>query len=206
MADPMFSKIISGLGFGATVALSPGPVLALVISDSIRSGVSAGALVSLSTSIATVPVLLASLVLARSGISGSSHFTQILAIIGAAFLIYCARDAWRPFNLHVAATSGRSKSFVKGFTSTIFSPYPYTFWVTVGIPASIYGSLNWKYSVGSFATGFSIAMFFCNVAVGIGCVVLGRRFGLKWVGVLLRVSSVVLVLFAVRVVVGSFYL
>jgi threonine/homoserine/homoserine lactone efflux protein len=79
--------LIQGLLLGLGVGLAPGPLLALVISASLRGGTSHGLRVALSPLITDLPIIVISLFVLRQVNDSAIGF---LSIVGALVLTYFA--------------------------------------------------------------------------------------------------------------------
>ena len=82
--------LIQGLLLGLGVGLAPGPLLALVISASLRGGVSHGLRVALSPLITDLPIIVVSLFVLQQVNDSAIGF---LSIVGALVLVYFAYES-----------------------------------------------------------------------------------------------------------------
>ncbi|MDJ0622599.1 MAG: LysE family translocator [Desulfocapsaceae bacterium] len=118
---------------GLSAGLSAGPLLALLLSETIRHGNKAGVKVALAPLVTDLPIIgFAVFVLAN--VSDSRPVLAVLSFCGAAFVAWMGVD-----NLRCSATMTESekeqpKSIAKGVVTNLLSPHPYLFWLTVGVP------------------------------------------------------------------------
>ena len=120
-----------GALLGLSAGLSPGPLLALVISETLRHGVGAGVRVALSPAFTDLPIILLTLfVLSR--ISGYEQALGVVSLLGGAFILSMGAGSLfpRPASPDLPATA--PKSLRKGILVNFLSPHPYLFWMTVG--------------------------------------------------------------------------
>ena len=158
--------IVAGLIYGGTAGVSPGPLLALLIRDTLRIDFRAGARVALAPLFTDLPIV-AGTILIVSRVSEVSLIPGILALSGAIFLLYLGYETVRSsVTVGEAPGSGESdspllegrKSMRRGIVVNLLSPHPYMFWLLVGAPTTIraYGQ-----GVGrsiAFVAGFYVAL------------------------------------------------
>lgn len=119
------------LGLGA--GLSPGPLLTLVISESLRRGAAAGIRVALAPLVSDVPIII--LVLLGLGrVAPAGMLPGILALAGGSLVIWMGVGELR--STGAVAVEGRPQAhpFRRGVLVNVLSPYPYLFWLGVGGP------------------------------------------------------------------------
>jgi len=132
------SEIIEILKFGVigsilglSAGLSPGPLLTLVITETLKHNRKSGFLVALSPLITDAPIVLSSVYLFAK-ISELDNLLGAVAFLGAAYIGYLGIETLRVRELHVGAPDGQSHSLKKGIIANFLSPHPYLFWITVG--------------------------------------------------------------------------
>jgi threonine/homoserine/homoserine lactone efflux protein len=125
-----------GLGLGIGAGITPGPLLALIINETLRKGWRAGMLVALAPPLGDVVVVaLCFLVLVRLPAS----LLPFLGIGGGLYLLFLAWETLRtpvfalPQGEHHATTEHR-RSLGKGLVVNLLNPHPYIFWLTVAGP------------------------------------------------------------------------
>ncbi len=132
----MLDSLFLGLVLGLSAGLAPGPLLTLVISETLTNGTAAGVRVALAPLLTDAPLILFTLfVLAR--LADAAPVLGVISLIGAAFLLFLGYE-----NLHVQAPDparpgARPRSLAKGILANVLSPYPYLFWFSVGGPTTV---------------------------------------------------------------------
>jgi len=124
---------VAGLVLGLSGGLSPGPVLTLVVTETLNHGFGSGFRVAIAPLVTDVPIV-AAVLLVLSRLAGAETVLGIIALTGAVFLIY--------LGVHSAAVRGSepetdgvpSRSFLKGVALNLVNPNPYLFWLTIGGP------------------------------------------------------------------------
>ena len=192
----MWTLAATGIVFGLAAGVTPGPLLALVVTESLRGGVPAGVRVAAAPLLTDAPIVLVSIVL-LTRVTGTTVLGA-LALAGAFFLAYLAWDSLTVAPPDTAAPAPRGSALAKGAVVNLLNPHPYLFWLGIGGP-TLLGA--WEQSA-AHALAFLAAMYGCLVgskmvvAWGVGR---GRRL-LRSRGYvyLVRALGVALGLFAVR--------
>ena len=155
----MLVYLSQGLILGGTAAAQPGPLLAYLLSQTIRNGWRRTLPAAFAPLISDIPiVLLVILVLTRTP-DWSLH---LLRIIGGLFLLYMAYGAYKSYKTAVTATPQPLQTTHQGMLNAalmnLLSPNPYIFWATIAGPIFIAG---WRQSPDngvSFVLGFYLAL------------------------------------------------
>ena len=184
----------SGFVFGFAAGVSPGPLLTLVVSQTLSYGVKEGTKVAAAPLITDMPIILAALVIGGS-LTASPFPLGALSLTGA---VYIGFLAWESLNIKISdpTTAQAAKSMTKGILTNFFNPHPYLFWITVGTPL-----LLKTWAVGPWGTVIWLLGFYLMLVgakVGISLMVgYSRRFlygnGYRWLN---RFLGLVLAFFA----------
>ncbi len=134
----MLESLGTGLLFGLSAGLAPGPLLALVIAQTLRFGAGHGARVALAPLITDLPIVVASVLLVGSAAS-LGGVTAIISLAGAVFVASMAMDTWRaaPPDTTTEADVDAPRSWTRGVLVNLLSPHPYLFWLLVGAPTLV---------------------------------------------------------------------
>lgn len=119
--------------FGLTAGISPGPLLTLVISETLQYNRIAGIKVAVAPLITDGPILLISLFV-LSKIANLNALFGAISLVGAGFLAYLAYESLtiRKVDFHIQRKE--SASLKRGIITNALSPHPYLFYLTVGGP------------------------------------------------------------------------
>lgn len=123
-----------GTVLGLSAGFSPGPLLALVISETLRHGMQAGVRVALAPIITDLPIILLTLLI----LSKLSHFHNVLGAIslaGGLFILSMGWQSIRTRRIDMNIGDAAPKSLSKGVVANALNPHPYLFWFSVGAPA-----------------------------------------------------------------------
>ena len=192
MSDTLF-----GVVFGLAAGLMPGPLLALVIQQTLRHGPGEGIKVAAAPLLTDLPIVAASL-FALNRLADADGVLGVISLLGAVFLGYLAYESVATDLAAHAGPTTTPRSLQKGVAANLLNPYPYLFWLTVGAPILWHA---WATSPLN-AAGFLVAMYACLVGskmllallVGRGRTVLTSR---AYV-LLVRALGVMLLVFALR--------
>ena len=158
----MIALVSAGLVYGLSAGFSPGPLLALVISQTLKHGMREGAKVALAPLVTDLPIILLSL-LVLTRLTDFKAVLGVISIIGGLFVAYLAYGNFRAPRLKEEAGRAAPQSLAKGVAANALSPHPYLFWLTVGGPVIVRG---WSESpAGPLA--FLLAFFICLVGAKI---------------------------------------
>jgi threonine/homoserine/homoserine lactone efflux protein len=120
--------LVLGLGAG----LAPGPLLALVMTESLRGGPRAGMRVALAPLVTDAPIVAISWALAGS-LDPQSPWLAVLALGGSIVVGHLAIEQWRAVLPKAGAADG-GRSLRRGVAVNVLSPHPWLFWITLGGP------------------------------------------------------------------------
>lgn len=147
--------LISGIVFGLSAGLSPGPLLTLVLTETLQHGSRAGIRVAFAPLITDLPIVVLSLfVIAR--MSGSSLFMGLISLFGAGFVIYLGYETFVSREAAQAGEGERIRSLRKGVVANLLNPHPYLFWMAVGSPMVIKALHEGMLGAGAFLAGFYV--------------------------------------------------
>jgi threonine/homoserine/homoserine lactone efflux protein len=135
----MISALLLGISYGFVLGVSPGPLLGLVLTQSLQHGWRAGSLVALAPLLTDLPIIVVSVLVIKRL---PPQALDWLAVMGGVFVLYLAietvRGALRLKDSAAAsdadATSGTATWRVLGraVMTNALSPHPYLFWAVAG--------------------------------------------------------------------------
>lgn len=206
----MIAALATGIVFGLSAGLAPGPLMAYVMAETLRRNRRAGILAAFAPLATDVPIVLFALAIV-GGVAGSSHAVLgVVALLGAGFVAYLAVDTVRAASSgptpHESRPGGTgSNPLVRGAMVNATSPHPYLFWLTVGAPALIAAWAEGPWSAVAFLGGFYGCLVGAKVALAVTTsaarnriagrgyrivmVVLGAVLGVFAIGLLLEATS-----------------
>ncbi len=136
LALDVLVTIFAGAGIGLSLAAPPGPVNAIIASQTVTRSWRAGFLVGVGATTADT-IFLALSILAHSAITNIQGWVPIIALLGAGVMAYFAwntAQAWRRAGAIVESKPDEhAKSYATGLSVNITSPYPILWWLTAGL-------------------------------------------------------------------------
>jgi threonine/homoserine/homoserine lactone efflux protein len=132
----MIALLSAAAVYGLSAGFSPGPLLALVISQTLRYGFREGAKAAMAPLVTDLPIILVS-VLVLHPLSESRTALTFISMAGGLFVLYLAYGCFRTTRLDMADRNQGPRSLSQGAAVNALNPHPYLFWLTVGGPAVI---------------------------------------------------------------------
>jgi threonine/homoserine/homoserine lactone efflux protein len=140
----MITALLIGISYGFAAGVSPGPLLGLVITQTLQGGWRAGNLVALAPLLSDLPIILLAVFL----IGQLPHAALgWLGLVGGLYVISLGVEALRTTPTIVAAGPGPSAATAalalpaaegtlpvlkRAVTINVLNPHPYLFWATAG--------------------------------------------------------------------------
>lgn len=132
--------LISGVIFGLAAGTSPGPLLALVFSETLKHGKKEGIKVAVSPLITDLPIVLFVLFI-LSSLAGYSFVIGIISLFGACYLAWLGVESLRAQIAKSGIELSKKDALKRGVLANLLSPHPYLFWLSIGGPM-IFKSLD----------------------------------------------------------------
>ena len=126
----MFSHLMVGALLGLSAGFAPGPLLTLVVSQTLRHNTREGIRVALAPLITDLPIILASCLF----LSRLARFSPVLgwiSCIGGIYVLYLAYGNLGAAAVQIEITRVEPGSLRKGALVNLLNPHPYLFWITV---------------------------------------------------------------------------
>ena len=130
----MVHYLTIGIVLGLSAGFAPGPLLTLVISETLQHDIKSGVKVALAPIINDVPIILLTL-LVLSKLSAFHSILGIISLFGGFFILYMGYESIRTKRVEINFQEIKPKSLSKGIVANTLSPHPYLFWLSVGAPA-----------------------------------------------------------------------
>lgn len=124
-----------GAVFGLTAGISPGPLLTLVITETLKHNRKEGIKIAVAPLITDLPIILAAFFI-FSRISRSNVLLSLISFLGGIYFAYLGYETITVKGLYSGEQTTRPRSLKKGITANFLNPNPYVFWITAGIPTA----------------------------------------------------------------------
>lgn len=147
----------SGILLGLTAGISPGPLLTLVIAQTLEHNRKEGFKVAVAPLITDIPIVLLTL-LVFSRIQAFDVVAGIISLLGAGFITWLAWDTFKNAAQPKQFASSDAKSYQKGILVNFLSPHPYLFWMLVGAPMVANAAEESHGAATGFIAGFYILL------------------------------------------------
>ena len=191
----MMTALVSGVLLGFSAGLAPGPMLALVLTQTLRHGSREGCKIALTPLVTDAPIILIALALATK-LTEIRPLLGIVSIAGAVFVLYLAWEGFSPVRQDAAAPAEHPRSWFKGIVTNLLNPHPWIFWLTVGAAILAKAIAQSWLVAAAFLFGFYLLLVGSKVLVAL---LAGRSRDLlagRPYRVAMRVLAVMLALFA----------
>jgi threonine/homoserine/homoserine lactone efflux protein len=129
----MISFLTIGMLLGLSAGISPGPLLTLVVSETLQHDSKAGVKVALAPIITDVPIIIATCFI-LSKLSGFHTILGIISLLGGFFILFMGYESMRSKGVAFTMQEKQPRSLAKGILANALSPHPYLFWFSVGAP------------------------------------------------------------------------
>jgi threonine/homoserine/homoserine lactone efflux protein len=160
----MINFLTIGTILGLSAGFAPGPLLTLVISETIQHDIKSGIKVALAPIITDLPIIILTLFI----LAKLSNFHSILGVIsltGGFVILFMGYESIRAKGVELNLKEKKPKSLKKGILVNSLSPHPYLFWFSVGAPTitkamnqSIIAALGFIFSFYAFLVGSKIVL------------------------------------------------
>jgi len=164
----MFPFLTTGILLGLSAGIAPGPLLALVISETLQHGMKAGIKIGLAPIITDFPIIIITLAV-LSKLSDFQLIIGIISLIGGCFVLYLGFKSvfTKGLSLNSDNQPPAPKSLQKGILVNAFSPHPYLFWISVGGPITFKAVNHSLISVFAFIASFYIMLVGSKISLAI---------------------------------------
>ncbi len=191
-------SLLFGIIFGLAAGLSPGPLITLVVSETLKNGKKEGIEVAISPLISESPIILFVLVI-LSSVAENSILMGVISLLGACFLIYLGLS-----NLRAVKESkdhlGKDNALLRGITTNLLNPNTYLFWLTIGGPRILESAQVHISATILFILGFYMMLVGSKTAVAIVVDKSKTLVKSKYYAYIIRALGVVLIVFALTFV------
>jgi threonine/homoserine/homoserine lactone efflux protein len=129
----MVNFLTMGSILGLSAGFAPGPLLTLVISETLQHDIKAGVKVALAPMIKDLPIIMLTLFILVK-LSGFHKVLGIISCMGGFFVLYLGWQSIVTKGVELNLQGTRPRSLAKGIIVNTLNPHPYLFWFGVGGP------------------------------------------------------------------------
>ena len=193
MTDSL-TYIATGFILGLS-GLIPGPLLTLVLSETLKHGAKEGIKIAVSPLITDLPIIFIT-ILFISRLSNTNYILGFIAFGGSIYLLYLAYESFS-FRSVDSDTAIRKGSIIKkGIIANFLNPSPYVFWFTIGAPTIIAAYQKSIITASLFVIVFYSVLVGSKVAIAMITGKSKNFFKNKYYIYLIRFLGIILLLFA----------
>lgn len=157
---------VLGAFLGLAAGISPGPLLAITISEALQHGKWEGIKVAVSPLITDLPIIL-SVLFILSHLTSYDPIIGVIAFLGASYLIYSGVESLKTKPNSIELRLEKKNALKKGIIVNFGNPHPYIFWLSIGGPI-IFKSLSiHAWATLLFISGFYIFLVGSKVIVAL---------------------------------------
>ena len=136
MIENIWAVFTAGFLLGAPSGCAPGPMLLLIISETLSHGKKAGFKVACMPLLTDAPILIASALLFNQ-IANMNMLLGGISVIGSIFLFYLGIKNIRAANSEFLDYTPHPLQLKEIMFANMTNPNPYLFWLTVGTPLMV---------------------------------------------------------------------
>ena len=162
----MISYLGIGVLLGLSAGLAPGPLLTLVVAQTIRYDAGAGVKVALAPLVTDLPIaLLAVFVLSR--LAGFDSILGMISLVGGCVVMVMGINGVRTKPVEIEMTPSNPRSLLKGVLVNVLSPHAYLFWFSVGAPTVARAYERHIWAPAAFVGGFYLLLVGSKVLLAV---------------------------------------
>lgn len=132
----MLSFLTIGAMLGLSAGFAPGPLLTLIVSETLQHDIKAGIKVALAPLITDLPIIVITIFLLAK-IAIFQNILGVISIAGGCFILYLGIKNIKIKGIEIPENVITPRSLQKGILVNALSPHPYFFWFSVGAPTTM---------------------------------------------------------------------
>jgi threonine/homoserine/homoserine lactone efflux protein len=184
---------------GLSAGVSPGPLLTVVITQTIRHNTREGLKIAVAPLMTDLPIILMALTLFHI-VPEPNLILGLISFAGALFVGFLGVSSLRQAGVDLDLSVKAPRSYLKGTMVNALSPHPYLFWFSVGVPTIIKASHQSLASALFFVGCFFLCLVGSKMTIAL---IVGRSREFLSGGIYLwtmRILGICLLLFALLLV------
>ncbi|WP_406656290.1 LysE family transporter [Methanolobus sp. ZRKC2] len=156
--------LLMGIFLGFAAGISPGPLMAMTISETLQHGSKEGVKVAVSPLITDL-LIVSSIMLILLHFESQNTAIALISLSGAVYLIHLGISSLKAKSIDLDISNKKKDSLKKGILANFLSPHPYLFWITIGGPI-LFKALDIDVlATVLFVTGFYILLVGSKIAI-----------------------------------------
>ena len=197
--------LISGMLLGLVEGISPGPIIALIFSETLKYGKKEGIKIAISPLITDSLIVLLTLLI-LSSFTGYGIVLGAISLLGACYLIYLGIENLRVKIDRFEVDISKKDALRRGIITNLLSPHPYLFWLSIGSPIILESARIHISATILFITGFYIMLIGSKTAVALVVDKSKSAVKSKYYVYIIRALGIALIFFALIFVIDALQL
>lgn len=199
MTEDALQYLASGIVLGLSAGLSPGPLMAFLLRESLSRSAAAGIRAACSPLATDLPIVAGSVLVLRE-LAAFEMVLGVISLAGAAFLV---RLGWESVHTTAldATEGGAAATWWRGILVNLLSPHPYLFWITVGAPILVQAAVGGLAGPILFLAGFYVCLVGSKIVMAVTAARFRRVLGGRAYGLVMKGLGIALWLLALAFVV-----
>ncbi|MBU8911136.1 MAG: LysE family transporter [Desulfobacterales bacterium] len=162
----MIHYLTIGTILGLSAGLAPGPLLTLVVSETILHDIRAGIKVALAPLVTDLPIIVLT-VFILSRLSGFHGILGVISLVGGLVVLVMGIQGIKARGLDLDIQKTRQRSLAKGILVNMLSPHPYLFWLSVGAPTMTRANDQHVFAAAAFIISFYLLLIGSKIFLAI---------------------------------------
>jgi len=201
MADAA-ELLFSGVIFGLVQGLTPGPLVTLVISETLKFGKAEGFKVAVSPLITDSTIILFA-VFALSTLQGYGVILGIISVFGACYLVYLGLENIRMRTKAHEVSIMKRDAFKRGIITNFLNPHTYLFWLLVGGPIIIRNIETNASTISFFLIGFYCLLIGSEMSIALTVDKSKQFIKSTYHSRIIQLLGIILIIFAVSILIDG---
>ena len=156
--------LVYGILFGLVQGLTPGPLITLIFSETLKYGKKEGLKIAISPLITDSLIVSLSLLI-LSNLSSYTVVIGIISLFGAFYLIYLGIENLRIKIDKFTLEPPKKDALKRGVIANFLSPHPYLFWLSIGGPTILESASISITATALFIAGIYLTLIGSKLAV-----------------------------------------
>ena len=187
---------VTGATLGLVAGITPGPLLTLVITETMKYNRKEGMKIALAPLLSDLPIVTLSLLILAK-MSSYDNILGVISFLGSGFLIYMSYETIKIKPTQLNTESAKTHSFKKGIMANILSPHVYLFWILVGAPITLKAFKINILSAALFIFGFYIFITGSKMFIAVISEKTKNVFSSKIYITIIKILGIILIVFAI---------
>ena len=166
LSESEYSLLVTGIIFGLSGGLTPGPLFTFIISETLKYGAREGVKIAFVPILSDLPIVLITIYVI-SMLTKIDIIIGFISLSGAVYLVFLAIEGIRFKGTTLDVEKVKPQSIRKGIIINLLNPNPYIFWFTIGAPTVISGAKLSFVAPVAFVTGMYLFLVGSKIMLAI---------------------------------------